>query len=135
MAFPPACLDRDHTAAGALAQSAPLTYTAGCSTPLKRPCSPASWRLRSGLKSTAPCNSPCCSGPKRGSSSPGRMGCGSSAGRRPDGASGAGVRVIYYWAPDWATIHLLYIYAKNEQGDLTPTQAKALARLVREEFG
>jgi hypothetical protein len=29
---------------------------------------------------------------------------------------------------------LLYVYAKNEQGDLTPAQAKALARLVREEF-
>lgn len=46
-----------------------------------------------------------------------------------------GVRVIYYWAPAPATIYLLYLYAKNEQGDLTPGQAKALARLVREEFG
>ena len=46
-----------------------------------------------------------------------------------------GVRVIYYWAPDPQTVYLLYIYAKNEQGDLTPAQAKVLARLVREEFG
>jgi hypothetical protein len=29
---------------------------------------------------------------------------------------------------------MLYCYAKNEQGDLTPAQAKALGRLVREEF-
>jgi hypothetical protein len=29
---------------------------------------------------------------------------------------------------------MLYAYAKNEQGDLTAAQAKALARLVREEF-
>lgn len=46
-----------------------------------------------------------------------------------------GVRVIYYWAPAPETVYLLYVYAKNEQGDLTPAQAKALARLVREEFG
>lgn len=46
-----------------------------------------------------------------------------------------GVRVIYYWAPEPQTIYLLYIHAKNEQGDLTPAQAKALARLVWEEFG
>ena len=46
-----------------------------------------------------------------------------------------GVRVIYYWAPVAETISLLYLYAKNEQGDLTPAEAKALARLVREEFG
>ncbi len=29
---------------------------------------------------------------------------------------------------------MLYVYAKNEQGDLTPAQMMALARLVREEF-
>ena len=46
-----------------------------------------------------------------------------------------GVRVIYYWAPEPEAVYLLYLYAKNEQGDLTPAQAKALARLVREEFG
>jgi mRNA-degrading endonuclease RelE of RelBE toxin-antitoxin system len=46
-----------------------------------------------------------------------------------------GVRVIYYWAPAVQTVYLLYVYAKNEQGDLTPTQARALARLVQEEFG
>jgi len=30
--------------------------------------------------------------------------------------------------------YILYCYAKNEQGDLAPAQAKALGRLVLEEF-
>ncbi len=29
---------------------------------------------------------------------------------------------------------MLYIYAKVEQGDLTPLQVRALAKAVREEF-
>jgi hypothetical protein len=29
---------------------------------------------------------------------------------------------------------MLYAYSKNEQGDLTPAQVRALAALVREEF-
>jgi hypothetical protein len=45
-----------------------------------------------------------------------------------------GVRTIYYWAVEEHVCYMLYVYAKNEQGDLTPAQAKALARLVREEF-
>ncbi|MHB1074008.1 MAG: hypothetical protein ACYC3Q_14525 [Gemmatimonadaceae bacterium] len=31
--------------------------------------------------------------------------------------------------------YLLYIHAKNEQGDLAAAQARTLARLVKEEFG
>lgn len=49
------------------------------------------------------------------------------------GKSG-GVRVIYYWAPEENVIYLLYLYAKNEQGNLTPSQVRALSRLVRQEF-
>ena len=45
-----------------------------------------------------------------------------------------GVRTIYYWAVDDDTCYMLYVYAKNEQGDLTATQRRALARVVREEF-
>jgi len=45
-----------------------------------------------------------------------------------------GVRVIYYWAPTETAFYMLFAYAKNEQGDLTPAQAKALGRLIREEF-
>jgi len=45
-----------------------------------------------------------------------------------------GIRVIYFWAPREAAFYMLYAYAKNEQDDLTPGQAKALAGLIREEF-
>jgi hypothetical protein len=45
-----------------------------------------------------------------------------------------GLRVIYYWAPREAVFYMLYAYAKNEQGDLTPAQARVLGQLVREEF-
>ena len=45
-----------------------------------------------------------------------------------------GFRVIYYWAPAESVFHMLYAYSKNEQGDLTPGQARALRQLVREEF-
>lgn len=30
--------------------------------------------------------------------------------------------------------YMLYLYAKNEQGDLTARQVRQLARLIREEF-
>ncbi len=30
--------------------------------------------------------------------------------------------------------YMLYVYAKNEQGDLTPAQVKTLRRAVQEEF-
>jgi hypothetical protein len=45
-----------------------------------------------------------------------------------------GVRLIYYWEPATQTFYMLYLYAKNEQGDLTIAQLKTLAKLVREEF-
>lgn len=45
-----------------------------------------------------------------------------------------GVRLIYYWEPGKQTFYMLYLYAKNEQEDLTFEQLKVLARLVREEF-
>jgi len=45
-----------------------------------------------------------------------------------------GIRLIYYWDPPSHMFYMLYLYAKNEQGDLTSSQTKALARLVREEF-
>lgn len=53
---------------------------------------------------------------------------------RPGAGKRAGVRVIYYWAARESAFYMLYAYAKNEQGDLTPKQAKALAALIREEF-
>ena len=45
-----------------------------------------------------------------------------------------GLRVIYYWAADEESFYMLYVYSKNQQGDLDAAQIKALARLVREEL-
>jgi hypothetical protein len=53
---------------------------------------------------------------------------------RPGGGKSGGLRVIYYWAPSETAFYMLYAYSKNEQGDLTPAQARTLGRLVREKF-
>ena len=45
-----------------------------------------------------------------------------------------GLRVIYYWAVEEQVCYMLYLYGKNEQGDLSPAQIRVLGRLVREEF-
>lgn len=45
-----------------------------------------------------------------------------------------GLRLIYYWALQEQAFYMLYVYAKNEQSDLTPAQVKVLRRIVREEF-
>ena len=39
-----------------------------------------------------------------------------------------------YWVPQDQAFYMLYVYAKNEQSDLTPAQVKILRRIVREEF-
>ena len=53
---------------------------------------------------------------------------------RPGSGKRGGLRVIYYWAPKEPAFYMLYAYSKNEQGDLTPAQARFLGQLVREEF-
>ena len=45
-----------------------------------------------------------------------------------------GYRISYYYDSATETFYMLYIYPKNAQEDLTPTQERLLARLVREEF-
>ena len=45
-----------------------------------------------------------------------------------------GVRAIYYWAVVHDKILMLFIYAKNEQDDLTLEQLKVLRRIVEEEY-
>ena len=45
-----------------------------------------------------------------------------------------GSRVIYYWVVSKEHIFLLYIYGKNEQGDLTADQLKLLKKVVDEEL-
>lgn len=53
---------------------------------------------------------------------------------KPGSGKRGGLRVIYYWAPREQAFYMLYAYSKNEQGDLTPTQARLLGQLAREEF-
>jgi hypothetical protein len=72
--------------------------------------------------------------PEQGPRIPGASGLRKVRWARPGGGKRGGLRVIYYWAPGETVFYMLYCYAKNEQGDLTAAQAKALGRLVREEF-
>ena len=45
-----------------------------------------------------------------------------------------GYRVIYYWTVDPQIIVMLYMFAKNERGDLTADQTRMLRQVVEEEF-
>ena len=45
-----------------------------------------------------------------------------------------GLRVIYYWDLKETVFYMLYVYAKTEQGDLTASQVRHLAGLIRREF-
>ena len=42
--------------------------------------------------------------------------------------------MIYYWDPKSQTVYMLFAYAKGDQEDLTPSQLRVLAHMVREEF-
>ena len=44
-----------------------------------------------------------------------------------------GLRVIYSQEKEEDTFYMLFVYQKNDQEDLTPTQLRVLGRLVREE--
>ena len=41
--------------------------------------------------------------------------------------------MIYYWWTRRERCYLVYVYAKNEQSDLTREQLKLLARVMKEE--
>ena len=45
-----------------------------------------------------------------------------------------GLRVIYYWHPERELFLMLYAYRKTEQKDLTATQRRVLAQVIRQEF-
>jgi len=53
---------------------------------------------------------------------------------RPGRGKRGGLRVLYYWDKEAETVYLLFVYEKSRQADLTPDQAKALGRLIREEL-
>lgn len=46
-----------------------------------------------------------------------------------------GLRIIYYWHKPAGVIYLLLVFEKTRRADLTADERRALARLVREEFG
>jgi len=50
------------------------------------------------------------------------------------GSKRGGFRVIYYWDKPKSKCYMLFLYRKNEQGDLTAKQIRTLSRVVREEF-
>jgi hypothetical protein len=52
----------------------------------------------------------------------------------PGAGKSGGLRLIYYWSPEESTFYMLYLYSKNEQGDLTRAQIRILRRAVEEEF-
>jgi|SRR6187431_2552636 len=72
--------------------------------------------------------------PEQGSLIPGAGGLRKVRWAKPGRGKRGGLRIIYYWAPAEAAFYMLYCFAKNEQGELTPTQARTLGRMVREEF-
>lgn len=43
----------------------------------------------------------------------------------------SGARVIYYHVGKLEHLYLIYAYAKNDQEDLTPSQAKQLGQLMK----
>ena len=45
-----------------------------------------------------------------------------------------GVRAIYYWVVAEDQILMLFMYPKNEKGDLTAQQLKVLREIVEKEF-
>jgi hypothetical protein len=73
--------------------------------------------------------------PEQGPVIPGSGGLRKLRWAAPGRGKRGGLRVIYYWAVGEQTFYMLYVYAKNEQGDLSPAQVKKLRRTVREELG
>ncbi|MGH8069033.1 MAG: hypothetical protein ACRERE_28120 [Candidatus Entotheonellia bacterium] len=45
-----------------------------------------------------------------------------------------GIRIIYDWAVTQEQICLLFVSPKSEQDDFTPTQLRALQRIIDEEY-
>ncbi len=45
-----------------------------------------------------------------------------------------GLRVIYFWEPSEDLIYLLFLFAKNEQEDLTAAQLKMLRQIIEKEL-
>jgi hypothetical protein len=73
--------------------------------------------------------------PEQGRLIPGSRGLRKLRWGAPGRGKRGGLRVIYHWNAREDVAYMLFVYAKNEQGDLTAAQVNALSRLVREELG
>lgn len=72
--------------------------------------------------------------PEKGKLIPGSGGLRKIRWSLPGRGKSGGLRSIYYWAVSRDQIFMLYIYAKNEQEDLTSDQLKTLRKLLMEVF-
>jgi hypothetical protein len=50
----------------------------------------------------------------------------------PGKGKSGGVRVMYYWQVEEDQIFMLFLFSKGERSDLTDTQLKDLAKVVKE---
>lgn len=72
--------------------------------------------------------------PDRGVVIPGSGGLRKMRWSPPGRGKRGGVRIIYYWAVKEQQILMLLMYSKSERDDLTPTQLRALRRVVEQEY-
>src|ERR1700752_4569135 len=68
--------------------------------------------------------------PSAGAIIPGSRGLRKVRWARPGGGKRGGVRVIYYWAVKEHQLLMLFVFAKNEQDDLTSDQLRILRKLI-----
>jgi hypothetical protein len=72
--------------------------------------------------------------PDKGNLIPGSGGLRKIRWSLPGRGKSGGLRSIYFWAVSKDQIFMLFIYAKNEQEELTPDQLKILRTITKEEF-